>query len=85
MAKTSLKDALQRKTAERGESSAHPNAAEALAAAVGQSGVGEPDTKRLNVNVPADLYDRFKEKADRKGHTLTWLVKQYLEDYVSRE
>ena len=85
MAKTSLKDALQRKAAERGEASSHPNAAEALAAAVGQSGGGEPDTTRLNVNVPAELYDRFKEKADRKGHTLTWLVKGFLENYVSGE
>lgn len=80
MAKTStLKDALQRKAAE------NPNAAETIAEALGQSGVGEAETKRLNVNLPVDLYERFKAKAARKGHTLTWLVQQYVEDYVSRE
>ena len=43
---------------------------------------GEPDTKRLNVNVPADLYARFKDKAEGEGRMLTWLVNRWIEEYV---
>ena len=66
---------IERKTAPT-----NPNADEMLEAAAGKS-----DAKRLNVNVPPDLYARFKEKADREGHTLTWLVKRWLEEYVGGE
>lgn len=75
MAKRStLKESINRKAAD------NPNADEMLGAAT-----GEPDTKRLNVNVPAPLYARFKDKAGREGRMLTWLVNQWIEEYVEGE
>lgn len=87
MAKTgSLKDALQNKTA------SNPNAAEAIAAAVGQPvGMKRPDNRkrkpksRLNVNLDTDLYDRFQELADREGGSMTFLVTQYVKAAVEAD
>ncbi|MCS4044825.1 hypothetical protein GGQ00_003288 [Salinibacter ruber] len=53
---------------------------EAKKAALGED---EGETKRLNVRVPAPLYDRFKDKADSEGRTMTWLVLQFIRDYVT--
>jgi predicted DNA binding CopG/RHH family protein len=41
------------------------------------------ETKRLNVRVPAPLYDRFKEKVDSEGRTMTWVVLKAIRDYLS--
>lgn len=46
-------------------------------------GVGEGETKRLNVRVPAPLYERFKGKAESEGRTMTWLVLQWVREYVA--
>lgn len=46
-------------------------------------GVDEGETKRLNVRVPAPLYERFKDKAESEGRSLTWLVLQWIRDYVT--
>ena len=46
-------------------------------------GADEGETKRLNVRVPAPLYDRFKDKAESEGRTMTWLVLQWIRDYVT--
>jgi predicted HicB family RNase H-like nuclease len=67
----SLKDSLQKKASE------NPAAAEVEAEASGQ-----PETKRLNVNVPAPLYERFKTQAESEGRSLTWLVTQWIEEYL---
>lgn len=53
---------------------------EATKAALGED---EEETKRLNVRVPAPLYKRFKDKAESEGRTMTWLVLQYIRDYVT--
>ena len=67
----SLKDALAKKASE------NPAAGEVQAEAS-----GEPEMKRLNVNVPASLYERFKEQAEGEGRSLTWLIKKWIEEYV---
>lgn len=43
------------------------------------------DKHRLNVNVEADLYDRFAELASRNGATMTFLVTQYMMRAVEDE
>ncbi len=74
----SLKASLQKKGRETAP--AHPAAAATLAAAA-----GEPETRRLNVNVPADLYDQFRAKVDADGRSLTWVVNQWVREYVGSE
>lgn len=45
---------------------------------------GEKKTTRLNVNVPADLYEQFAEKARSEGRSITWLITRYIQEYVSK-
>lgn len=40
------------------------------------------DTKRLNAEVPADLYDRFKQKCDREGRSMSAVLRQFLHVYT---
>ncbi|WP_423824708.1 ribbon-helix-helix protein, CopG family [Salinibacter ruber] len=42
----------------------------------------EGDTTRLNVRVPTPLYDRFKEKVESEGRTMTWVILQSIRDYL---
>lgn len=53
---------------------------DATRAALGED---EGETKRLNVRVPAPLYQRFKDKAQSEGRTMTWLVLQFIREYVT--
>jgi len=69
-----LKESLRRKASE------NPAAKEAE-----REALGEPETKRLNVNVPTKLYERLKTKADTEGRTLTWLVTRWISEYVEGE
>lgn len=69
-----LKQSIRQKTSE------NPAAAE-----VEREATGEPETKRLNVNVPAPLYSRLKTRAESEGRSLTWLITQWIEAYVDRE
>lgn len=46
-------------------------------------GADESETKRLNVRVPAPLYERFKDEAESEGRTMTWLVLQWIRNYVT--
>ena len=46
-------------------------------------GADDGETKRLNVRVPAPLYGRFKDKAESEGRTMTWLVLQWIREYVT--
>ena len=43
----------------------------------------EEDTTRLNVRVPTPLYERFKEKVESEGRTMTWVVLQAIRDYLT--
>ena len=54
---------------------------DATRAALGED---EEETKRLNVRVPAPLYERFKDKVESEGRTMTWLVLQWIREYVTR-
>jgi hypothetical protein len=56
-------------------------AEDATRAALGED---EGETKRLNVRVPAPLYQRFKDKVESEGRTMTWLVLQWIREYVTR-
>jgi len=53
---------------------------DATKAALGEDAA---ETKRLNVRVPAPLYDRFKEKVDSEGRTMTWVILKAIRDYLS--
>lgn len=68
----SLKAAVQNRTSQ------HPDAEVTLAAAP-----GKPETRRLNVNLSADLYARVQAKASAEGHTLAFLVRRWAEGYVT--
>ena len=57
-----------------------PETARAKQAAVDRS--DEP-TKRLNVDVPESLYERFKATCEAEGRSLSWVVRRMLEGYVS--
>jgi predicted DNA-binding protein len=43
----------------------------------------EEDTTRLNVRVPTPLYERFKDKVESEGRTMTWVVLQAIRDYLT--
>ncbi|WP_103028033.1 ribbon-helix-helix protein, CopG family [Salinibacter altiplanensis] len=45
-------------------------------------GETEGDTTRLNVRVPTPLYERFKDKVDSEGRTMTWVVLQAIREYL---
>jgi predicted DNA binding CopG/RHH family protein len=46
--------------------------------------LGETDgeTTRLNVRVPTPLYERFKDKVESEGRTMTWVVLQAIREYL---
>ena len=39
------------------------------------------ETTRLNVRVPTPLYERFKDKVESEGRTMTWVVLQAIREY----
>lgn len=45
-------------------------------------GEEEGETTRLNVRVPTSLYERFKDKVESEGRTMTWVVLQFIREYV---
>lgn len=45
---------------------------------------GDDDEKRLNVRVPADLYDAFQSQCDDEGRSMTWVVTRFLEHYAEQ-
>jgi hypothetical protein len=45
--------------------------------------VPEP-TKRMNLNVPTSLHDAFKAATAARGTTMTKVLMQHIEDYVSK-
>lgn len=76
MGKTGLTDALAKKK------QSHTGKAKEKA---GQAATGSqaPDLTRLNVKLPEDLHERFKEQGEAEGRTMTWVVTQFIRDYVS--
>lgn len=72
--KTGLTDALSKKQ----ESHSGKARQEAEAAAEGS----EP-TKRLNVKLPESLHEAFREQCESEGRSMTWVITQFIEDYVS--
>ena len=55
---------------------------EAARAAMGEGAARE---RRLNVRVPEPLYNAFQEKVEGEGRTITWVVLQFMRDYISQE
>lgn len=41
-------------------------------------------TKRMNLNVPTSLHDAFKAATAVRGTTMTKILMQHIEDYVSK-
>ena len=52
------------------------------AAARAEEAAAREPFRRLNVNVPESLYERFKDRAEAEGHTLSWLVLRFVERYA---
>jgi hypothetical protein len=46
-------------------------------------GADEEDKTRLNVRVPTPLYERFRDKAESEGRTMTWYVLRWIREYVT--
>jgi predicted DNA binding CopG/RHH family protein len=38
---------------------------------------------RVNVRVPPDLHERFKQRAEREGRPISWLVRRFMEHYAA--
>lgn len=55
---------------------------EAAQAALGDKGVEEA---QLNVKLPKALRDAFKQKCKSEGRTMSWVVKQAIRDYISKD
>lgn len=56
------------------------NAAEGEADA--QKGVTEEDV-RVNVRVPPDLHEQFKQRAEREGRPISWLIRRFMKHYAT--
>jgi Ribbon-helix-helix protein, copG family. len=54
---------------------------DATKAALGDT---EGDTTRLNVRVPTPLYERFRDKVESEGRTMTWVVLQAIREYLTK-
>ena len=46
------------------------------------TGLGDEPTIKFNCNVPESLHRSFKETCEQRGHTMTWVVQQMMEEYV---
>jgi hypothetical protein len=66
--------------AEEGANTPPEGTDEAVDAALGGD---EEDKTRLNVRVPAPLYERFRDKAESEGRTMTWYVLRWIREYVT--
>jgi hypothetical protein len=65
---------------EQSKDQSPPKGAEdATKAALGED---EGETTRLNVRVPAPLYERFKERVESEGRTMTWVILKAIRDYL---
>jgi len=43
----------------------------------------EQDTTRLNAEVPTELYERFREKCQREGISMSEMIRRLVHIYVS--
>lgn len=43
----------------------------------------EQDTTRLNAEVPTELYERFREKCQREGVSMSEMIRRLVHVYVS--
>ena len=41
------------------------------------------ETKRLNAEVPADLYDRFREKCEQEDRSMSEVLREFLHVYTT--
>jgi ribosome maturation protein Sdo1 len=41
------------------------------------------DTKRLNAEVPAGLYDQFKAKCEQEGRSMSEVLREFLHVYTT--
>lgn len=44
----------------------------------------ETQVKRMNLNVPIDLHNRFKSLTAAEGQNMTDVLLEFIRDYVSR-
>lgn len=61
---------------------ASENAKAAAEAALGDEGVEEV---QLNVKLPKALRDAFKKKCQSEGRSMSWVVKQAIREYISKD
>jgi hypothetical protein len=43
----------------------------------------DEETKRLNAEVPANLYDRFKAKCEQEGRSMSAVLREFLHVYAT--
>ena len=46
--------------------------------------VEQPQVKRMNLNVPVELHNRFKAATASQGMNMTDVLMAYIEDYVAQ-
>jgi hypothetical protein len=44
----------------------------------------EPETKRMNINVPTDLHNAFKSTTAAQGRDMTVVLLEFIEKYVAK-
>jgi hypothetical protein len=45
----------------------------------------EEDIKRINVNLPKSIYKKFKAKTNQNEISISSLIRQWVDDYISEE
>ncbi len=45
----------------------------------------EEDIKRINVNLPKSVYKKFKAKTNQNEISISSLIRQWVDDYISGE
>jgi hypothetical protein len=44
----------------------------------------EPEAKRVNLNIPIELHNRFKAATAAQGQNMTDVLMAYIQDYVAQ-
>lgn len=46
---------------------------------------GHPDTKRLSISIPHDVYEALEVEASNNDVSLAWVVRKALVEYLDRD
>ena len=48
------------------------------------SAIGEPEIKRVNINIELSLHNAFKAATAARGENMTDVLLRYIQEYVNR-